>query len=113
MDPKPIKTLRPEAQLQLDIIKMLRNYEWYVKPTHGNAYQSGFPDLFCSHTLYGHRWVEVKVTPYYKFTQAQLETFPKLCAHGSGVWILVAATRLEYDKLFKKPNWHVYLDVYK
>ncbi len=101
---------RPEAALQEELIKMLRYKGWFVKPTHGNMFQSGFPDLFCTHTRYGQRWVEVKLPVGSKFTAAQLEDFPKICANGSGVWILIAATESEYGKLFQKFNWFWYLD---
>lgn len=77
--------------------------------THGNMYQSGFPDLFACHKLYGARWIEVKNPKSYKFTPAQLRYFPQICANGSGVWVLVAGTLEEYKKLFKRPNWHRYL----
>lgn len=90
---------------------MLRYKGWFVKSTHGNIYQSGFPDLFCSHSDYGHRWVEVKLPDMKgsKFTSAQLKEFPKFCANGSGVWILTADTEDEYEKLFKQYNWFSYL----
>ena len=95
----------PEAKIQAAIVSLLRTKEWYVKETHGNIYQSGLPDLFATHTRYGHRWIEVKNPVNYKFTPAQVETFPKLCANGSGVWILVAGTEEVYKKLFLAPNW--------
>jgi hypothetical protein len=109
------KSKRPESRIQDMIILMLRGKGWFVKPTHGNMFQSGFPDLFCTHTRYGQRWIEVKL-PDMKgshFTGAQLEDFPKLCANGSGVWILTAATELEYQKLFARPNWYQYLEAFR
>lgn len=104
---------RPEAKVQAAIIAMLRNKEWFVKATHGNMYQSGYPDLFCCHRRYGHRWVEVKLPKGSRFTPAQVQDFPMFCANGSGVWILIAATETEYRKLFKPPNWWHYLDLWK
>lgn len=101
----------PEAIIQEDIIKFLRYRGWLVKSTHGNAYQHGFPDLYCAHARYGTRWIEVKNAKCYSFTPAQLEFFPLLMAHGVGVWILVAATESEYQKLWIEPNWHVYLSL--
>jgi len=103
----------PEAKIQAAIIMYLRNLGWHVMETHGNMYQSGFPDLFACHYRYGQRWVEVKNPKSYKFTPAQLEHFPKICANGSGVWILIAATDDEYAKLFEAPNWYQYLDTWK
>ena len=109
------KLKRPEAGVQKSVIEMLMIKGWFVKSTHGNMYQSGFPDLFCCHSKYGQRWVEVKLPEMKgsKFTAAQLEDFPKICANGSGVWVLVAATEEEYRKLFTRPNWYQYLSVWK
>ena len=111
----PKKKHGPEFKIQEDIIRFLRYRGWFVKPTHGNMYQSGFPDLFTTHYQYGHRWVEVK-DPNRSgdpFTHAQREIFPLLCANGSGVWVMIAATEDEYQKLFKKYNWWQYTGVYK
>jgi len=101
----------PEAVIQEKIIKLLRFKEWFVKETHGNMYQSGFPDLFATHIRYGHRWIEVKLPGMKgsKFTPAQLETFPKLCANGSGVWIMTGNSEDQYARLFKTYNWFTYL----
>ena len=101
----------PEAAIQDEIVKYLRNKEWFVKRLIGNAYQSGWPDLFACHARYGIRLIEVKLPGMKgsKFTAGQLETFPLLCAHGAGVWVFTAANRTEYDKLWKSPNWYQYL----
>lgn len=107
--PKQTKRNGPEAIIQQNIITMLRQRGWYVKPTHGNTFQAGVPDLFCCHKDYGHRWVEVKNPRAYCFTKAQQIEFPLICKNGSGVWVLVAATETEYKKLFDKPNWYKYL----
>ena len=113
--PKRYGKKGPEAKVQNAIIDFLRARKWHVMVTHGNMYQSGFPDLFCCHSTYGQRWVEVKLPKMKgsKFTPAQLEEFPKICANGSGVWIMTEATDTEYEKLFKKPNWYQYLDGFK
>ena len=81
--------------------------------THGNMYQQGFPDLFACNSRYGHRWIEVKNPKAYKFTPAQVHSFPKMCANGSGVWVLVAATEEEYMKLFEPFNWWQYTGAFK
>jgi len=74
--------------------------------TNGNVYQRGFPDLYITMESKGwERWVEVKNPESYKFTVAQLDNFPFI----PKVWILVAATQAEYEKLFKPPNWRDYL----
>lgn len=74
-------------------------------------FQQGFPDLYITHRSYGTRWVEVKNLKAYAFTPAQLKTFPLMVAHGSGVWVMVAATEEEYQKLFKPCNWWHYLQI--
>ncbi len=98
----------PEAIIQEQIIKELRFREWMVKVTHGNMYQSGFPDLFCSNRKYGTRWIEVKNLEKHVFTPAQEEWFPIFKAHGCGIWILTSASPNELAKLFKPPNWEEY-----
>jgi hypothetical protein len=99
----------PERKIQDDLIKFLRLRQWYVLETHGNMFQRGLPDLFATHIKHGPRWIEVKYAERYCFTPAQLDTFPQLTKHGSGVWILTAATEHEYRKLFQGPNWAYYL----
>jgi hypothetical protein len=102
----------PEAKIQIDIVKYLRQREWFVKETHGNAFQSGFPDLFATHSKYFARWIEVKNPVSFSFTQAQYVDYPKFCANGSPIWILTAATDAEYAKLFKPANFSEYLCCY-
>lgn len=103
----------PERKIQDAVIKMLRGYGWYVMETHGNMFQSGFPDLYATHSQYRMRWVEIKNPIKFQFTAAQLECFPKLSAHGTPIWILTAATKTEYDKLFKSENWWQFLETWK
>ena len=110
---KPKAGKGPEAKIQREVIAYMRNLEWYIRVTHGNAYQVGLPDLFCCHVRYGHRWIDVKNPTSYKFTPAQMEVWPKLCANGSGVWILTAATDDEYKKLFGPANWWTYTLAWK
>ncbi len=99
----------PEAKIQDDIIKFLRGRGWFVKPTHGNMYQHGLPDLYIVKRRYGSRWVEIKNPKSFKFTPAQWEDFPQFLANGIGIWVMVAATEEEYQKLFQKPNLWVYM----
>lgn len=103
----------PEAIIQAAIIEMLELKGWFVKVTHGNMYQSGFPDLFATHASYGPRWIEVKKPGFKgsKYTKAQLKDFPLFCSNGSSVWVLTAATEEEYLKLFDEFNWWKYLSV--
>jgi len=105
----------PEAKIQQAIRDKLTLLGWYVKPTHGNAYSEGWPDLFACHSSYGQRWIEVKLPDMKgsKFTPAQLRDFPKFIAHGSGVWILTGDSEEEIEKLFQPPNWWQYTSIWK
>lgn len=102
-----------EAEIQKAIIRELMKRGWSVRPTHGNLYQHGFPDLFCCHKIYGIRWVEVK-DPARRgnvFTPSQAEYFHELASHGVGVWILIGHTDDELRKLHEEPNWVLYLPI--
>lgn len=108
MDPLKTKDKHgPEWEIQQKLIKFLRAREWHVMVTHGNAYQSGFPDLYCTHMHYKQRWIDVKVADKYSFTVAQKEHWPVI-SRVTGIWILTAATEDEYNKLFQPPNWEQY-----
>jgi hypothetical protein len=109
----PKKKGRPEEEIRKAIIDFLILRGWFCMITHGNLYQSGFPDVYACHSKYGTRWIEVKNPKKYSFTPAQLETFPKMCANGAGVWVLTEATEAEYSKLFKPANWYTYLSVFR
>ncbi len=112
MDPKKFGSKRkPESIIQDAIIAKLRNLEWFVKSTHGNMYQSGFPDLYAAHFMYGAKWIEVKNPDGYSFTPAQLEIFPALSAKNIGIWIITGDSDGEIAKLFGPPNWYIYMNM--
>ena len=118
MKPVRRKKEQPELAIRTRIIKYLNERGWFTVITHGNIYQMGLPDILAVHKVHGHRWIEVKNPGSYKLTIAQLETFPKICESGdgpfqTGVWILIDATKDEYDKLFRQCNWHTYLPIFK
>lgn len=99
----------PESQIQKAWISFLTIRGWHVMVTHGNMYQSGFPDLYITHYTYRHRWVEIKNPGQYVFTPAQLKNFPLMSANGSPIWILGEVSDFEYKKLWRPENWHTYL----
>lgn len=112
MEPLPKRdrgSKKPETIIQNKIISKLQMRGWLVKVTYGSMYQSGFPDLYCYHKLYGQRWVEVKNPKAYKFTPAQMEWFHKFASVGCGIWILTAEDDSELEKLFGPPNWHTFI----
>jgi hypothetical protein len=98
-----------ELEIQAEIKVFLEKRDWLVLPTHGNAFQSGFPDFYITHPKFKARWLEIKKLPNYRFTKAQLDVFPKISNHGAGIWIMNDSTKNEYLKLFNPPNWHHYL----
>jgi hypothetical protein len=104
---------KPESVLQSKIVNLLKIHDWFVKQTHGNMFQSGLPDLYCCHSLYGARWIEVKMATGYRFTPAQILTFPEFAAKGVGVWVLTEASEEQYKLLFKPANWHMFLEIMK
>jgi hypothetical protein len=98
----------PETRIQNDIIKYLVERVWAVKPTYGTIYSFGWPDLYTAHTDYGARWIEVK-TPTGRLRETQVEFITDFALVGIGVWVLCAATPVEYRKLFHPPNWQEYI----
>jgi hypothetical protein len=111
MEPLIFKKNR-EATIQDRLVKLLRSKEWFVKVTHGNAFQSGLPDLYASHHLYRARWIEVKVADQFSFTRAQVIDFPRMEAAGSPIWVLTDTTDVEYAKLFKPSNLQFFMSAY-
>lgn len=98
----------PEYGIQNDLVRFLQARGWHIERIIGNALQHGLPDLYAGHPSFGQRWVEVKNESRYDFTRAQKHKFPILDHFGIGIWVLVAATDTEYDKLFGPPNWRDY-----
>ena len=111
----PRVNTRPEAKIQKAIVEMLRIKGWYCKETHGNMYQSGFPDIYATSKRYGQRWIEVKLPGFKgsKWTAAQQECYPQFIAFGTGIWILTSATKEQYELLFKACNYWQYVELFK
>lgn len=113
----------PEAVIQDAVIarltsecscrsKMCREHplqNWFCVETYGSTYQSGFPDTYCCHAVFGTRWIEFKNPKSYKFTPAQVDVFPRLAAEGVGIHIITDVTDWELRKIHGPANWHVYL----
>lgn len=103
---------RKEAKIQEAIIDKLKINDWYVKSTHGNIYQAGFPDLFCAHRKYGMRWAEVKNPEGYSFTPAQRENFLLMAAAGIPIYVLTSPD--DVPGIFFKPgNLIMFLEIMK
>jgi len=106
--PKIRKKHGPEHGIQKDVIRFLEVRGWHTERMIGNAFQSGIPDLYCYHKEWGERWIDIKNPVSYSYTKSQRRKWPIWEAAGIGVWIIVAATEEEYDKLFKTPNMRAY-----
>ena len=98
----------PEWHIQNDLRDYLRARGWLVERMTGNAYQFGIPDLYIFHPKWGARWIDVKAPGQYTFTKQQKRKWPVWESFNVGIWILTAANQIEYDKLFKPPNWREY-----
>ena len=103
-------SVKPESKIQNEIIEYLELRKWYVRILHGNAHQSGMPDLFICRRSMGWRFVEVKQPKAYIFTENQAIDFPKFQKEGVGIWVLTAATDHEYMKLSAPANWWHYFE---
>lgn len=100
-----------EAMIQKAIITRLQKLKWYVKVMHGSTYQSGMPDLFATHRLYGPRLIEVKKPVGYSFTPAQISDFAQIISHGTEIYVLCGDSDTEIAKLFGlKGNYYQYLE---
>ena len=99
----------PEWFIRRDIKTMLESRGWLVEIMVGSAFQTGIPDLYCFNRKWGERWIDAKNPKQYTFTRAQRFKWPLWTRAGIGIWIMVAATQEEYDKLFQPPNWQSYI----
>src|SRR5689334_4304765 len=95
----------PEKIRQIKIMAKLRVRGWYCKATHGNEFQSGFPDIFACHIRYGSRWIEIKNPTGSKLEDSQKEVFEEFGKKKIGVWILTDDTDWELNKLMGPDNW--------
>jgi hypothetical protein len=68
-------------------------------------YQFGIPDLWVWHPKWNFRWVDTKTPKRNSLTKRQCQKWPVWERKGIGVWIMVAATQEEYDKLMGPPNF--------
>jgi len=96
---------KPEVQIQRELVAFLKARGWHVERLFADAFQNGFPDLYCYHKKWHERWIEVKRPDRYTFTLRQRQKWPVWESFGIGIWVLTAATQEQYDLLFKPPNW--------
>ena len=104
----PKRTVKdgPEAKGMRNLRKLMEHRGWLVKKIHGGQYQFGFPDLFCAHPEYGHRWIEMKA-PKQKLRSSQIKKFSEFETYGELIFVLEDENG--YGKLFKPfGNWKEY-----
>ena len=82
---------------------LMESRGWDCVKTHGNQFQAGFPDYFCTHEQFSPRWVETKVVRngMYSFTPAQIKRFPLWHKRGVQIYV-VAAEDLRGEQAFEK-----------
>lgn len=97
----------PEALLQNEIMRVMREQDWICVPTTGNLYQHGFPDFYAYHPEHGGKWVEVKRRESYRFTPAQRKYFPLISGAGHDIWVLTSVD--EINRLHSRGNWPSFL----
>lgn len=107
----------PELKLRTALVELMERRGWFVHITHGSAYSSGLPDLYCAHVNYGVRWLEVKNAAGYHFTKDQLRVFPLMVAKNVGIWVVALYPNFtemqlvnEYENVVVNgpPNWVKY-----
>lgn len=98
----------PEYHIQEELREFLEARGWLVERMIGNALQKGIPDLYCFHPRWGERWIDVKNSTSYSFTDEQKKKWPHWEKYKCGIWILTAANETEYAKLFGPPNFRAY-----
>lgn len=96
---------RPEARIARECDSYLKARGWWVKKTHGNRYQRGFPDRYVFHREHGVRWIDYKAPHKNEFTPAQQKEWPDWSMFGGGIWIMTEASDSEYRKLFGPANF--------
>ena len=109
MDSKKFRGGRgPEAIIQDNFIRYLKDRGWHVERMIGNQLQKGIPDIYCMHPKHGSRWVDLKNPKDYEFTKAQKLKWPVWEKYGVPIWIITGWSDEEYDKLFHPCNWREY-----
>ncbi len=101
----PVFRDEPEKRVRRRIKQYMTARGWRVDITHGNKYQSGFPDLHCYHIVHGLRWVDAKNPLSFKYTTPQIKLWPEWEKVGCGVWIMFDGDDVNYKVLFQPPNF--------
>lgn len=103
----------PEAKGSKVFIKYLESKGWYCAKLGGGKYTVGWPDYYCYHPHFHHRWLEMKAKGG-KLRSSQIARFKRLAAAGDKVYVIEVGDDKEklsqYAILFADyDNWRVFI----
>lgn len=101
-----------EETIERKLMKNLWDYGWFCKKLHGNAYQSGLPDLLVARSDRFQGFIEVKRPVQFSFENSQLITFPQMDAAGCQIYVLDGFSDEHISLLARKPNWRQVFEAY-
>lgn len=101
----------PETTGSIGIIRKMRERGWYCGKIGGGKYNKGWPDWYCYHTNFGHRWLEMKAGSN-KLTAYQKKRFNELYKAGDKIYVLNVEKPIDllYREIFAdNDNWRMFL----
>jgi len=105
MDYKKPRT-NPEAAGANRLSRLMRRKGWMIWKHGAGKFVSGWPDYYAAHPSWGTKWIETKA-PGGKLRPSQIKRFSAMSKYGVEIWVL--EDERDYMKLFKKPNWRMYM----
>lgn len=110
---KPKRTVRtgPEQRGANRLMIYMRARGWTCMKLGGGKFTVGWPDYYCFHKAYGHRWIEMK-KPGGEIRQSQIKRFTDLNKAGDKVFVL--RDERDYPVIFKEQdNWGMFIKMPK
>ena len=92
-------------------INFLQSKGWSCWKLGGGKFTVGWPDYYCYHKNFGHRWVETKVKNR-KLRPSQVKKFREFAAAGDKIYVIEVNHSNEelYAVLFADyDNWRVFI----
>lgn len=97
----------PEAKGTTRLIRYMIARGWGCMKVGGGKYNTGWPDWYCYHHTYGHRWIEMKKDKG-RLSPSQIKRFIKMNKMGDKIFVL--RDERDYKVLFREhDNWGDYL----
>ncbi len=97
---------QPEAAGARRLMKLMKSRGWLCMKLGGGKYTVGWPDWYCYHPKWGHKWIETK-TIKGKLSRSQITRFIKMSLAGDKIYILT--NERDYMKLFRNyDNWRMF-----